>query len=142
MNCFTQLVNSHFLANVFKELQEAQLIVKQIDHEQLPAQFYANPIKRKEVYEDYLYQFYLREEMRERMSDSMDEDFLMVYFLQIEHTIFIYSRSKRQLEEAAKYAYNLNGDIPLYRGRHRFQNKNIHTALFDTRLSFEPISPN
>lgn len=140
MGCFDKLIKSHFLANVLVELSMARQTVKSMSHPYLSTMHLFNKKAKKEVYNDVLYYNYLLEDMATTIVGF--EGTGMLFYFQLDNIIFIYSESKKQLDEAVKHTYNINGDIPFHRSRHRINGRTIHTVLIDTRLSFEPISPN
>lgn len=140
MRCFDRLVKSHFLANVSSELSMARQTVKSMSHPYLAPMHFFNKKAKKEVYDDVLYYNYLLEDMATSMAGFEGTD--MIYYFQLDDIVFIYSESKKQIDEAIGYTYNVNGDIPFHRARHKIAGLIIYTALIDTRLKFEPISPN
>ena len=54
----------------------------------------------------------------------------------------MYSANQNQVKDAIKYSYNVNGLIPLYKGRHRLDGITMYTAMIDTRIHFTPVAPN
>ena len=50
--------------------------------------------------------------------------------------------NQNQVKEAILYSYNVNGLIPLYKGRHRLDGITMYTAMIDTRIHFTPVAPN
>lgn len=139
MGCFENLVKSHFLANVSAELRLARRTVKSMGHTSLQPFLYVNKRNKKELYGDYIYQFYLTEEMQE---SPLEDDKSMIFFVQYETLAFIYSRSKAQIDESIQYSFNVHGQIPLGRAKHKINGFTVYTALIDTRFSFTPTSPN
>jgi hypothetical protein len=140
MGCFDRLVKSHFLANVSAELSMARQTVKLMSHPYLAPMHFFNKKAKRVVYKDVLYYNYLLEDMVATMAGFEGTD--MIFYYQLDDTIFIYSESKKQLNDAIKYTYNTNGDIPFHRARHKIDGRIVHTVLIDTRLKFEPVSPN
>lgn len=140
MGCFDRLVKSHFLTNISAELSMARQTVKSMGHPYLAPMHYFNKKAKKQVYNDVLYYNYLLEDMMTTMAGYIGTE--MIFYFQLDNIIFIYSESKKQIDEAIGYTYNINGDIPFHRSRHRIEGITIHTALIDTRLKFQPISPN
>jgi hypothetical protein len=141
MGCFEKLVKSKFLANVSSELRLARQAVLSVTNTNLTPTIYGSKKDRKSLYDDYVYYFYLLEEI----VDSLEEPDCvktMIYYIKYDTVMFIYSMDKGQVEDAIRYNYNLNGDIPLYKTKHRLKNKTVYTVLIDTRIRFEPISPN
>jgi hypothetical protein len=140
MGCFESLVKSRFLADVSSELSLARKAIKSMSQISMPAVLYADRKVRKEIYDDIAYQYYLIEEMAEML--AQDSNPSMIWYLQFDDFIFLYSRKKNQIDEAILYNYNINGDFPYYRGRHVVNKMVVHTVLMDTRISFDPLSPN
>jgi len=139
MGCFENLVKSHFLANVSAELRLARRTIKSMGQPSLQPFLHTNKRDKKELYSDYVYQFYLLEEMQE---SPLEEDKNMIFFIQYETLAFIYSRSRAQIDESIQYSYNVHGQIPLSRAKHKIKGFTVYTALIDTRFSFIPTSPN
>lgn len=139
MGCFENLVKSHFLANVSAELRLARRTVKSMGQSSLQPFLYVDKHDKKELYSDYIYQFYLLEEMQE---SPLEEDKDMIFFIQYETLAFMYSRSKVQIDESIQYSFNVHGQIPLGRAKHKIRGFTVYTALIDTRFSFNPTSPN
>ena len=140
MGCFEKLVKSHFFANVSAELKLARQTIRSMSQFYFEPALIFNKKEKKAVYKELMYNYYLMEEIVESMDEFDDKD--MVFYIQSDHIVFIYSQSQKQLKEAVQYSYNLNGDLPLCRSKHRVNNKLVYTALIDTRLQFEVISPN
>jgi hypothetical protein len=140
MGCFEKLVKSHFLANVSAELSLARQTIKKKDDTQLEPSFVYNRKERKRIYDEFVYEYYVIEDIIDQLREDDSSD--LIYYFQIQHIVFIYSQTKRQLLEAVKYSYNLNGDIPFCMSRHRINGYTLYTALIDTRLQFNPLSPN
>ena len=141
MGCFEKLVKSNFLANVLSELSLARRTLKSMSQTNFPASILANNQDKKALYEEVVYQYYLLEAVAESLEEMGDSKSLLFY-INIDHGIFVYSRTKSQIDEAIRYAYNVSGDFPFYRGRHKIKNNIVHTVMFDTRITFNPISPN
>ena len=144
MGCFEKLVTSKFLANISSELSLARKKIQVVDPTQFPSTINFNATEKKRVYKDYLYFYFLMEEMSdsviEAANDKLDPDTL--FCVEADHIVFIYSSSLNQIKEAIKYSYNTSGLFPIYRSKHKIRNKVMYTALMDTRILFSPISPN
>lgn len=141
MRCFEKLVKSKFLANISAELKLArQTMLSTSNSSLIPFLFYSRK-ERKNLYDDYVYYYYFLEEMQQSVDEPTHEKSI-IYYVKYENVLFIYSADKSQVDDAIRYSYNVNGDIPLCRSRHKIANKTIHTALMDTRIRFEPVSPN
>lgn len=141
MGCFERLVKSHFLANVSAELSLARKAVQSLGQISSTPMLFLNERDKKEVYAELTYQLYLIEDMVDTLRETK-EDKRTIYYCQTDSYIFVYSRDKKQVQEAIRYSYNLNGDIPLCKARHRVFGKYVYTALIDTRIQFVPFSPN
>lgn len=140
MGCFEKLVKSNFLANISDELSMAREAVKSMSLNSLPPQIFPNKKDRKALYDDYVYEYFLMEEIEDTINEGMDPKF--VYFMQVDDFIFVYSHNHQQVVDSIQYAYNLNGDWPIYKARHKFGSVTIHAALLDTRFEFIPTSLN
>lgn len=139
MKCFERLVQSSFLANVRSELQLARETLKQARQVEEGFRTYSNDRRsRRIVYNKCIQQFHLIQSMEE----SLTENTQLLFYLQIEHLIFAFSSKKAQIDDAIRHSYNLSGDLPFYRGRHKINGITFHTVLIDTRFSFTPMSPN
>lgn len=140
MGCFESLVKSRFLADASSELSLARKAIKSMSQISLPASLYADKKVRKRIYDELVYQFYILEEIAESLKE--DPNPFMIFYMQFDDFIFLYSRKKDQIEDAILYNYNVNGDFPYYRGRHKINNMMVHTVMMDTRINFIPASPN
>ncbi len=140
MGCFESLVKSKFLANVSSELSLARQAIRSMSQTLFPSIYYADKRDQKALYDEYVFQYYIIEEIRDTLNESVDPD--MIYFLQYDHMMCLYSLKKSQVTDAAMYNYNIHGYIPIYRGRHRVDGFTMYTVLFDTRMSHIPFSPN
>lgn len=140
MGCFESLVKSHFLANVTKELSLARNALQSMNLTQLPIALPNNKKVRKDVYDDYVYYYYLIEEMIDTLKESTSAD--TIYYMQMDHIIFVYTLDYSQFKDAIRYSHNLNGDIPYHKSKHRIAGCTMYTALYDTRLCFTPFSIN
>lgn len=140
MRCFESLVKSKFLANVSNELSLARQAVRSMSQTLFPATHFADKRDRKKLYDDYVYQYYIVEEIRDSLKESTDPD--IIYFLQLDHMTCFYCLTKSLVTEAVMYNYNLFGYIPIYNGRHRIDGYTVYTSIIDTRMSFQPFSPN
>lgn len=141
MRCFEKLVKSKFLANISAELKLArQTMLSTSNSSLVPVLLYSRK-ERKNLYDDYVYYYYFLEEIQQSVVEPTHEKSI-IYYVKYENVLFIYSADKSQVDDAIRYSYNVNGDIPLCRSRHKIANTTIYTALMDTRIRFEPISPN
>lgn len=138
MGCFEQLVKSKFLANVSKELRMARQVLHSMSQTHFPAIVPGTVEERKDLYKEYVYHYFLDKEIKESLSE--DDDPVNIFYVQLDHIVFIFSLRKDQVTEAVTYNYNVSGFIPLYTGKHYYGGYTIHTALIDTRISFIPPS--
>lgn len=139
MECFERLVQSNFLANVHMELELAQKTLRQ-DHQAMQgSKSYSGDKKTgRLVYNKCVEQFELTKPMEESLSGNTQQ----LFYLQIDYLIFAFSSKRAQIDDAIRHSYNLSGDLPFFRGRHKVGGVTFHTVLIDTRFSFKPISPN
>jgi hypothetical protein len=140
MGCFDKLVKSHFLANVSTELELARRTIQSMSQYAIPADILACKKARKQIYDNYISQYYVFEELSEMLEEDSQKN--MIHYLQLDHIVLICSRVKKQVTEAMLHSHNVNGDLPFYRGKHYIQGYVIHTVLIDTRISVTPSSPN
>lgn len=140
MGCFEKLVKSKFLENISRELVMAREAVKSMSHTNIPLQIVANKKQKKKIYDKYVQELMLIEEIEDTIREGMDPTF--VYYMQADDFIYVYSQNKQQVRDAIKYAYNLNGDWPVYVAKHKFGSVTIHAVLLDTRFEFIPFSTN
>jgi hypothetical protein len=140
MGCFENLVKSKFLANVSSQLSLARERILTADSAQFPAIHIFNKAEKKLVYDDYVYHYYMIEEIQDSIKENLAKDTL--FYIEVDHITFMYSANQSQVKDAIKYSYNVNGLIPLYKGRHRLDGITMYTAMIDTRIHFTPVAPN
>jgi hypothetical protein len=139
MKCFERLVQSNFLTNVQNELQLARQTLEQDRQVEHGFKVYSGDKRIKRiVYNKCVKQFGLIESMEQ----ALQENTQLLFYISIDHLIFAFSTLKSQIDDAIRHSYNLSGDFPLHRGRHRINGVTFHTVLIDTRFSFPPASPN
>lgn len=138
MRCFEKLVHSRFLQNVSQELSMARQTLQSKSHTQLT--FFFERDLRKRVYDDFVYYFYVREEIANSLKDWDHPDSL--YFFEADEYLFAYSKKKSQIVDALKYNYNQTGQMPFYVGKMHINKVTVYTLLVDRNFQFEPISPN
>lgn len=141
MGCFESLIKSNFFANALSELQLARTTLKTHDTNVADAYYPACKKIRKRAYDICLFDCYLMEEMLGTYTQQNDTPD-MLYYVRIDSLSFVYSRVKNQISDAIRYNYNMNGEIPLYTGRHKINGYTIHTAMFDGGITFLPFSTN
>ena len=139
MKCFERLVDSNFLANAKKELLAAQQVLKAEEALFFEPTLVFNRQAAKYIYDCYVEDYALLYEIEQ---SDVDLSKGTIYYIQEDHILFIYSKTKKLIDEAITYSYNVNGDIPFYRGRHKINNQVIFTVLIDVRIPFQPSSPN
>lgn len=140
MGLTNRLAHSKFLTNIARELQCAREVIRSAHYTTYVPQLIADKKLKKQIYEECLYYYDLSTEMQETLDQGIDAD--STYCIQYDHIVFMYALSSKQLKETMQYTYNLNGDFPFYRARHRINNKTVFAALYDTRITFMPASPN
>lgn len=140
MGCFERLVKSRFLANVSAELQMARQTLQLMSHSSMDIMLTFDVKDRIHIYETFSEENNILEEISESLSESDGIDY--IYYAVVDDFVYAYSRSLKQLKEAVRYSYNLNGDMPLYMTNHIIDGVKVYTALIDTRIQFQPISPN
>lgn len=140
MRCFDKLVKSHFLANVSEELSLARQALESMSSTCLDLNLVFNQKEKRIMYENTLSHFQLLEEVADSMLGGFDK--ISIYFVEIDTLHFMYSLDQRQIKDAIKYRYNVNGEIPFYAGRHKVNGQTVYTLLYDTRMGFDPIAPN
>lgn len=139
MGLFQDLVKSKFLANATNELALARNVLKGdglVIYDDYDHPFDIN--LKKELYNYYLHELNFIQDLVE--TEYTEDE--MIYYIQNDPIVFVYSRSKKQIENSLKYSHNLNGDLPVYRGRHRVKSRMVYTLLIDTRFSLRPASVN
>lgn len=141
MKCYKQLVQSKFLAKASEELARARKVLHDGEAPLFDTTLHYNKADRKYVYDCYIQDFMLLEELENQFDPSEDyKD--VVFYMQEDYLLFIYSRSRKLLIEAVDYSFNVHGDIPIHKSRHTIHNKTWFTALIDTRMPFQVSSPN
>ncbi len=141
MGCFEKLVKSHFLANVSAELRLARQTVKLMSQLSFEPSLIVSRKRKKAIYDDIVEGYGLLMDMRANLDDYVD-DAGTIYYYHFDHLVFIYSKNIKQIDEALRYSFNNNGEIPLCRSRHRIDGVTVHTALIDTRILFKPATTN
>lgn len=139
MKCFERLLQSNFLANVRSELQLARETLREAKQVEEGFKTYSKDRRsRRTVYNRCIQQF----DLIQSMEESLTENTQLLFYIQIDYLIFAFSSKKAQIDDAIRHSYNLSGDLPFYRGRHKINGITFHTVLIDTRFSFIPMSPN
>lgn len=141
MGCYESLVKCKFLSNAADELDLARKTLKfsgQLNHlPMLPA----SKKLRKSIYSNLYHYYYIEDEIDSSV-DEMIENKRLIYYINVDNIFFVYSMDKSQIHGAVQYALNIDGYVPLHQTKHKFKNRMVYTALFDSRLVFNPISPN
>lgn len=139
MKCFERLLDSNFLCNVRSELKLARETLKQEKQVTEGFRSYGDDKNtRRTAYYRCVEQF----DLIRSMEEALTEDTTLLFYIQIEYLIFVFSSKRSQIDDAIRHTYNQNGDLPVYRGRHLINGITFHTVLIDTRFSFTPVSPN
>jgi hypothetical protein len=141
MNCYKQLVQSKFLANASKELARARKVLHDGEAPLFETTLHYNTLDRKYVYDCYVKDYGLLDDIENGFDPTVDYKDI-VFYIEEDHLIIIYSRSRNLLKEAVMYSYNVHGDIPIHKSRHTINGKVWFTALIDARMSFPVSSPN
>ena len=139
MKCYKQLVNSKFLAKASKELQYAQSAAYS-EASFFEPQITFNKSTRRRIYDDYVQYYDLLKELQDTHDLVDNKD--LVFYIQEDNVLFVYSRSKSIIKEAVLYSYNVYGNVPLHKSRHIVNNHTWFTLLVDTRFEFPGSSPN
>lgn len=139
MSCFNQLVQSKFFSRASEEFASAQRKLKAGQDLRFDTTLLFDKKDRKYVYETYVWDYYLLAEIEE-MGENSPKD--VIHYVQEDHILFIYSRTKKLIDEAILYSYNVNGDIPLCKSKHIVNGCAYFTVLIDCRICFIPTSPN
>lgn len=141
MKCYKQLVQSKFLAKASEELSRARKFVNNEEASLFSTTLTFNKADRKYIYDCYVEEFMLLDEIQNEFDP--EEDYKdIVFYLQEDYILYMYSRSRRLIKEAVLYSYNVHGDIPIHKSKHVIHSKVWFTALIDTRMPFLTSSPN
>ena len=143
MKCFEQLVNSKFLSKVSEELSRARNIIGYDPDSVLlfdPPTIHTDKQDRRYVYDCYMDEFGLLAELEEHNDLNGGKD--VIYYIQEDPILFVYSRSKRLITEAIKYSYYVNGLIPICTTKHVINGRVWFTTMFDSRIPFPSASTN
>lgn len=140
MGHFNKLTHSKFLANIAQELKLARDVIQSAHYTTYAPQLVGDKALKKQIYHECMLYYNFYDEIEHSFMEGMDVD--NVYCIQCDYVVFAYSLNYSQLKETMKYLYNVNGEFPFCRSRHKLDNRMVHTVLYDTRVSFVPISPN
>lgn len=145
MGCFDSLVKSHFIANASVELKLARQTVKLSSQPAFTAAFLFNKAERQAEYDNFVYQWYILEEIESSLlaEGKLEDVSRVVFYMKLEEVTFIYSLSKVELKKVENYSFEVNGDIPLCRSKHKIKKGvTVHTMILDNRLQFIPYTAN
>jgi len=145
MGCFDSLVKSHFIANASVELKLARQTIKLSSQPAFTAAFLFNKAERRAEYDNFVYQWYILEEIESSLlsQGKLEDVSRVVFYMKLEEVTFIYSLSKVELKKVEDYGFEVNGDIPLCRSKHKIKKGMIvHTMILDNRLQFIPYTAN
>jgi len=145
MGCFDSLVKSHFIANASVELKLARQTIKLSSQPAFTAAFLFNKAERRAEYDNFVYQWYILEEIESSLlsQGKLEDVSRVVFYMKLEEVTFVYSLSKVELKKVEDYGFEVNGDIPLCRSKHKIKKGMIvHTMILDNRLQFIPYTAN
>lgn len=145
MGCFDSLVKSHFIANASVELKLARQTIKLSSQPAFTAAFLFNKAERRAEYDNFVYQWYILEEIESSLlaQGKLEDVSRVVFYMKLEEVTFIYSLSKVELKKVEDYGFEVNGDIPLCRSKHKIKKGVIvYTMILDNRLQFIPYTAN
>jgi hypothetical protein len=94
---------------------------------------------RAAEYAFYLQVYSLYEEM---VSTVPTDEKNIINYLQIDHITFAYSKNRKLIDDMIMYAYNIYGNLPLYRQKHKISGKVVHAVLTDMRMHIPPATTN
>lgn len=140
MRCLEGLKNSHFLSNVGEELAEARRVVHGNPHDGYT--FSAIKAHKKAIYDDYVWFFDLKKDMQENLETVSIKEKDLIYCLKTQELTFIYSLSKSLINEAVMYSYNIEGTLPIYKGKHRVCGCTVYTVLINNLFRIPIASAN
>jgi hypothetical protein len=141
MKCFKRLVHSKFLAKASEELSRARKVLHDGEAPLFDTTYLYNKSDRKYVYDCYIEDYMLLDEI-ENAFDPTEDYKNIVFYLEEDYLLFVYSRSRKLIQEAVAYSFNVHGDIPIHKSKHTIHNKVWYTALIDTRMPFPTPAPN
>ena len=145
MGCFDSLVKSHFIANASVELKLARQTIKLSSQPAFTAAFLFNKAERRAEYNNFVYQWYILEEIESSLlaQGKLEDVSRVVFYMKLEEVTFVYSLSKVELKKVEDYGFEVNGDIPLCRSKHKIKKGVIvYTMILDNRLQFIPYTAN
>jgi hypothetical protein len=139
MLCFEKLTRSNFLSNVRNELQKAQYILHEFDTIMNTTQpiHICGKEAAKGLYYRICHEIGFFNELYEA-----DPKYKGIYYSYSDRFVFMFSRSKKIINEELQYTFTLNGYIPIYRKTHYINGKQFHTILFDLEFTNPPITLN
>ena len=145
MGCFDSLVKSHFIGNASVELKLARQTIKLSSQPAFTAAFLFNKAERRAEYDNFVYQWYILEEIESSLlaQGKLEDVSRVVFYMKLEEVTFVYSLSKVELKKVEDYGFEVNGDIPLCRSKHKIKKGVIvYTMILDNRLQFIPYTAN
>ena len=138
MNCFTTLVTNKFLANARDQIIDARArIISEVAPSPENNTHIFDRNERQQIYYTIgnMYGFFDQLYQIEFETNK-------IYYLNYDSYLMIVTRNKPLIDSAIQAAHNVNGDIPLHRTKHRFNNKMVHCVLFNTNFTIPPASLN
>lgn len=89
------------------------------------------------------YQFCIRKfNLLSSMEETANYETNQLFCVNMEYMQLFFARRRSVVDAACTHAYNVNGVMPYFRGKHQIKGKTYHTALIDTRFFWSPNSPN
>lgn len=133
--CFDKLTNSNFLSNVRSELQRAQYLLHEFDN--IIHTEYVTHLCNKDAAKTLYYKICNDIGFFGELYTA-DPNYKGIYYSYSERFVFMFSRSKKVIDEELQYTHILNGDIPIYRKTHYVSGKKYHAILFDLEFTVLP----
>ena len=138
MNCYHNLVRSRFIAAASQQLQQARTaIVAEVNMVYESGMHKFDKEYNKVVYYHISNSYGFFNHMYD---DSIEKD--KIYYYTYKQFTFAFSTKKKLIDASILYAYNTNGDIPLFRHKHILKGRTLHTVLFDINFTVPPSSVN
>jgi hypothetical protein len=138
MKCFATLVDSKFLANARTQMIDARArIVSEVaPTPENNTHFFDRNTRQQNYYTiGNMYGFF-------DQLYSLDIVSNRIYYLNYDCYMMIMSRNKPLVDSAIIAAHNVNGDVPLFRTKHKFNGKLVHCVLFNTNFTIPPATLN
>lgn len=138
MKCFTTLVDNKFLANARVELIDARArIISEVAPNPGNNAFVFDRNERQQAYYTIGNMYGFFEQLY-----NMELEKNRIYYLTYDCYIMVVARNKPLIDSAIQSAHNVNGDVPLYRTKHKFNKSLVHCVLFNTNFTIPPATLN